>query len=237
MDDMRRDQPSDLGSLLYAVRPLPRPLPVVLASAFVIAIGAFVWLTNGHSLILTLCAMAGSFAVVVLVAGSGLLEHHRVYEHAVVLGLSWPRRSSPYVVPLASVDPASLTVHYRANLIARRLGTGGSPTMRMAVYSTRAVSFLGRSWEEANDALDPANPAASTLRRTALEMRQATFGRGPLPAGDSCLWALGVRDPKPLLEALERAFGADGRPQPGLASRALAHPVVEPSGRPTRPRR
>lgn len=108
--------------------------------------------------------------------------------------------------------------------------------MRMAVYSTRAVSFIGRSWEASNDALDPTNPAASTLKRTALEMRQATVGRGPLPAGDTCLWALGIRDPKPLLQALEQAFRADGRPQPGLAARALAHPVIEPSGQPTRPR-
>lgn len=36
-------------------------------------------------------------------------------------------------------------------MIARRLGTQGSPTM--AVHSTRAVSFVGRSWQAANLAL------------------------------------------------------------------------------------
>lgn len=56
MDDMRRDEPSNLVSLLYAVRPLPRPLPVVLGSTFVVAIAAFVWLTNHHSLVLP-CAV------------------------------------------------------------------------------------------------------------------------------------------------------------------------------------
>lgn len=228
---------ADLGSLIYSVRPMPRTAPVLLGVAFLVACGAFVFFTNHHSILLTLAGVAGGLVVILAAAASGVLEIHRVYEHAIVVGLSWPRRSPPYIIPLSSIDPASVTVHYRANMIARRLGTGGSPTMRMAIYSTCAVSFVGLSWETANSALDPTNPGARPLKRTALEMRQAAFGRGPLPAGSTSLWALGVRDPAPLLQAIERAFDADDRPQPGLTERALAHPIVEPSGKPTSAKR
>jgi hypothetical protein len=223
---------SDLGALIYAVRPLPRPLPIVLALGFVLLIDVFIFVTNGHSLVFVAWGTAGALLVIGAAALGGFLELHRLYEHGVVVGLSWPRGRPPYVIPLSSVDPASVTVHHRANMLARRLGTGGSPTMRMAWYSTRAVSFVGRSWELSNAALDPDSPVANPRKRRMLETRQAAFGRGPMPSGDTSLWALGVRDPEPLLQALERAFAADGHPQSGLAERALRHPVVEPSGRP-----
>jgi hypothetical protein len=213
-----------LGRLVYAVRPLPRVLPVLIGLAVVVAIDALIFFPNGHTWVGVLFGTVGAGVVLLAAAGSGLLEKHRVYEHAIVVGLTWPRSSTPYVIPLSTIDPTSVTVHLRANLIARRLGTGGSPTMRMAVYSTRAVSFVGRSWQEAA-------PAGGTKRRL-LGLRQSAFGRGPLPSGPTSLWVLGVRSPEPLLRALEQVFAASGRPQPALTERALAHPVVEPSGLP-----
>lgn len=229
---MSPDPDADPGALIYSVRPLPRPLPVLIGVAVIVAIDLFIYLTNDGSWFLVLCGTLGAGAVLLAACLSGFLELHRVHEHAVVLGLSWPRRSPPYIVPLASIDPHSVTVHHRANMIARRLGTGGSPTMRMAVYSTRAVSFEGRSWAESSPVFDSADPRSALRRRRMLELRQSAFGKGPLPGGATSVWALGVRDPEPLLRALEVAFERDGRPQPGLADRALAHPVVEPSGQP-----
>jgi hypothetical protein len=71
----------------------------------------------------------------------------------------------------------------------------------------------------------------SLLYSVRLRLRQSTFGGGPLPSGPTSRWALGVRRPDLLLRAIEQAFAADGRPQPGLAERALLRPVIEPSGR------
>ncbi len=229
---MSGERGEDLGLLLYAVRPLPRTLPIALAVGVVLLLDAFIFVTNGHSLLPVGFGTIGALLVIGPAAFSGFLELHRVYEHAVVVGLSWPRGRPPYVIPLSTIQPETVTVHYRANMIARRLGTGGSPTMRMAIYSTRAVSFVGRSWELANAAFDADDPLAGRTKRRMLVLRQSTFGRGPLPSGPTSVWALGVRDPAPLLRALEQAFGADGRPQPGLAERAASHPVIEPSGKP-----
>jgi hypothetical protein len=213
-----------LGRLIHAVRPLPGVVPVLIGLAVIVAIDALIFFPNGRTWVGVAFGTAGSGVVILAAAGSGLLEQHRVYEHAIVLGLTWPRSSTPYVIPLSTIDPDSVTVHQRANLISRRLGAGGSPTLRMAVYSTRAVSFVGRSWQDAA-------PAGETKRRL-LGLRQAAFGRGPLPSGSTSLWVLGVLHPEPLLDALEQAFAASGRPHPGLAAAALAAPVVEPSGQP-----
>ncbi len=229
---MDRERDGDLGALIYAVRPLPRALPIVLALGVVLLLDLFIFITNGHSLVAVAFGTVGALAVIMAASLGGFLELHRVYEHAVVVGLSWPRGRPPYIIPMSTVDPQTVTVHHRANMIGRRLGTGGSPTMRMAWYSTRAVSFVGRSWDLSNVALDPGNLGANPRKRGMLETRQAAFGRGSLPSGHTNLWALGVRDPQPLLRAIERALAADGRPQPGLTERALRHPVVEPSGKP-----
>lgn len=229
---MPDEERQDLGTLVYSVRPLPRATPVLIAVAVVVVMDAAIYLGGDSSLMLVGFGTLGALLVMVPAVYSGYLELHRVYEHAVVVGLSWPRTSPPYVIALSSIDPSSVTVHVRANMIARRLQTQGSPTMRMAIYSTRAVSFIGRSWQTSNAALDPSSPSAQPAKRRLLELRQAAFTSSPLPAGPTSLWALGVRDPQPLLEALEAAFAADGRPQPGLAQRALLNPVIEPSGEP-----
>lgn len=224
---------ADPGRLIYAVRPTPRLTPWLIMIGILVVPGAFIYLTNDHSVVLTATGVMTIGVFLSALALSGFLELHRIHEHAVVVGLSRPRRSPPYVIPLSSIDPSTVTVHHRANMIARRLGTQGSPTMRMAVYSTRAVSFVGRSWQAANLALDPGDPAsAKKLRR--LQLRQAFFGKTALPEGASVLWALGVRRPEPLVKALEEAFAADGNPQPGLAERALRNPIIEPAGKPFR---
>lgn len=229
---MPAEKEPDWGALVYSVRPLPRTLPVAIAVAVVAAIDLFAYLTNGHSVAAPIFCTLGAVIVMGAAAVSGYLECHRVYEHAIVVGLSWPRSSPPYVIPLSTIDPSSVTVHYRANMIARRLATQGSPTMRMAIYSTRAVSFIGRSWDTSNATLDPTSPMAQPAKRRRLELRQAAVSRRQLPRGSTSLWALGVRDPAPLARAMQAAFEADGRPQPGLAQRALHNPVIEPSGEP-----
>jgi hypothetical protein len=214
----------DVGRLLYAVRPKPGPLPIAIMVLVVIVIGGFTYLTNNHSLVLTAFALLIPSLMILAIAAGGFLEQHRVHEHALLVGPTWPR-NRPYVIPVSTIDPETVTVHHRANMIARRLKSQGLPTMRMAVYSTRAVSFTGLTYELAHPTANPAE-----LKRYGVV--RAVFSGQLMPRQDRSLWALGVRRPQPLLEALEAAFAADGRPAPGLAQRAAAHPIVEPSGRP-----
>lgn len=214
----------DLGGLIYAVRPTPGVLATAVTLGFIVLVGVFVYLTNERSLLYALTGVVSISALIALLAASGLCEQHRVYEHAVVVGLTWPR-NRPYVIPISTIDPATVTVHRRANMIARRLNSGGLPTMRMAVYSTRAVSFVGLTYQKAHPT---SNPADQTRR----QLLQAAVTGTLMPRGDRSLWALGVRRPQPLLDALEAAFAADGQPAPGLAAHAAANPVIEPSGLP-----
>lgn len=153
---------------------------------------------------------------------AGLVERHRVHEDAVVLGATLPG-FRPYVIPLTSINPTSVTVHRRANLINRRLHQNGQPNMRMAFYSTTAVSFTGLHFEAAR----PGVSAITAIGRRATSMLLA----GDLRNVPNSRWVLGVRDPRPLLEALEAALVEAGQSQPGLATHALDNEVVEPSGR------
>lgn len=222
---MTRDEPQgDIGRLIYAVRPTPGVFATVIMVGLVSILGTFVYLTNEHSLLYAFAGMAGSAAVVAPLVVVGLCEQHRVHEHAVVVGLTWPR-NRPYVIPLSTVDPATVTVHHRANLISRRIKSSGLPTMRMAVYSTRAVSFVGLTYEKAH-------PTSNPAEQPRYQLLAAAVSGTLMPRGDQSLWVLGVRRTRPLLGALEAAFAADGRPAPGMAAHAAAHPVLEPSGRP-----
>ncbi|MDQ3484158.1 MAG: hypothetical protein M3445_01895 [Actinomycetota bacterium] len=220
----KAEPPRDLGRLIYAVRPTPGLLATAITLAIVVVVGAFVYLTNERSLLYASTGMASISALIAVLAASGLCEQHRVYEHAVVVGFTWPR-NRPYVIPISTIDPTTVTVHRRANMIARRLKSGGLPTMRMAVYSTRAVSFVGLTYQKAHPT---SNPAEQHRR----QLLQAAVTGTLMPRGDRSLWALGVRRPRPLLDALEAAFTADGRPAPGVAAHAAANPVIEPSGQP-----
>lgn len=227
---MPKDDPAEgLGRLIYAVRPMPGPVASAVLISIVAAPGAFTYLTNEHSLLYASAAVLSGSALVGAGLVAGLLEQHRVYERAVAVGLTWPR-NRPYVIPMSTIDPDTVTVHQRANMIARRLHSQGLPTMRMAIFSTRAVSFVGLSYEQAH-------PTANPAKLMRYQLLQAIFGGTPMPRGDRSRWALGVRRPEPLLEALEKAFAAAGRPAPGVAARAAANPIIEPSGRPVPARR
>lgn len=214
----------DPGRLLYAVRPTPGPGAVAVMGGVVLIIAAFTFVTNGNSVPLGTIGGLIPAALIAAVAVGGFSEQHRVHEYAVLVGPTWPR-NRPYVIPISTIEPESVTVHQRANLINRRLHSQGVPTIRLAIYSTEAVSFVGLSYEKAHPTVNPAE-----LRRYGVV--RAVFSGQLMPHEDRSLWALGVRRPEPLLQALEAAFAADGRPAPGLAARAAASPLVEPSGRP-----
>ena len=220
---MAAEAPTDPGRLLYAVRPTPSLPALAIGAAVLVALGVLTYLTNDRSAILAWCAMGGAAIVMGAATAAGFLDRHRVHEHAVVLGPTWPG-ATPYVVAISSIDPDSVTVHSRAHRVARRLNAVGMPTIRMAVYSTRAVSFRGASF-------DAAGGGRSAARRTGLEALRAAASGQRLPREATSVWVLGVRRPRPLLDALEAAFAADGRPCPGLADAAQARAVVEPPGR------
>lgn len=217
--------PSAYGRLIYAVRPTPSARAVLIIAALLAVIGGFVWVTNDHSWVLAAAGMVGAGVAITAICLGGLVEKHRVHEHALLLGPTWPG-STPYVVPLASVDPDTITSHVHANQMPKRLHNNGLPTMRCAIYTTRAVSLVGLSYEAA---LPGRNPADSSAHQA---MGAALYGRNEMPREAASRWVLGVRRPRPLLDALESALAADGRPRPGLAARVDARPVVEPHGLP-----
>ncbi len=174
-------------------------------------------------------AIAGGAYLVFLaaLAGSGWLERHRVYERALVLGPTWPG-ARPYVIPVETINPASTTVHLRANRINQRLHQNGQPTMRTAVYSTRAVSLVGLHY-------DAAGPRARSGSRS-LRVASALLGQQPLETGGTCRWVLGVKDPAPLVGALMTVLEPTGRGGPQAADQVLAAPIEEPGGQPVRAR-
>ena len=178
------------------------------------------YLAPERSPVLAITGAVGVLLVHLCVAGSGLLEKHRVCEHALVLGPTWPG-ATPYVVPLTSIDPMSIRLHHRANFLGKRLGGPGARNIRMAVYSTKAVTFTGLHYELAHDRLRRASPLAVEAHRRSMYDNVAP---SPPP---TTTWALGVRDPRPLLHAIEQALVDAGRPAAGLSERQLRNPIVE----------
>ena len=140
---MSRPAPPDVGALRFAVRPTPGPrflAAVVLTTALAGAVGALV--PEGGAL----GAVGGVVGLLLVhggLLGAGLVEQHRVHDAALVLGPT-AGRARPYVLPWSQLDPGSLQVHRRANLVGSRYGAvGTSRNLRTAVYSTSAVSVVG----------------------------------------------------------------------------------------------
>ncbi|HEY7043558.1 MAG TPA: hypothetical protein VH419_07820 [Nocardioidaceae bacterium] len=220
---MARTPLPDLGRLLYAVRPLPtaRAWLVMLAPAVVFAVLG--WFAPPQTWWTAAVPAAAYLLFIAALGGAGWIDKHRVYERGVVLGPTWPG-ATPYVVPLDTIDPTSVTVHHHANRINQRIHQNGQPTMRMAVYSTRAVSFAGLHYDEAGGRTrsdSKAFRAASTL-----------LGQQPMSGGRTCRWVLGVKDPAPLVAAIMQSFEATGRVAPGAARDVLSTAIEEPSGQP-----
>lgn len=219
--------PADLGRLVYAVRPTPTAqawLVMLAPAAGFAGLGALApprtWWTAAIA--------AGAYlAFLAALAGSGWLEKHRLYENGIVLGPTWPG-AKPYVIPTDTINPASVTVHLHANRINQRLHQNGQPSMRMAVYSTRAVSLVGLHYDDAG----PRARSGSRWLRTASSL----LGQQPLEGGQTCRWVLGVKDPAPLVSAVMTILQPTGRAGPQVAEQVLAAPIEEPSGQPLRVR-
>jgi hypothetical protein len=212
-------QPQDAGPQVYAERPLPSPRAVAVVllglAAFDTLLTALLGSAAGAA-----ASTAGAALVIALLFGAGMLEQHRVHQRAVLLGPTLPW-AVPYVVPLVTIDPASVRLHHRANFIGRRLQQQGTPNLRMVPYLTVAVSFKG---------LDPL--AAHPRRRR----RAPTVFTEPLLHHDNTphtpvvtqRWVLATRHPDRLLRALEQALTDAGVPGvTGLAERELRNPLVE----------
>ena len=208
------------GRELFAVRPRPGwGFLVVVVVTTALGYG-LAYLAPERSPVLAITGAVGVLLVHLGVGGSGLLEKHRVCEHALVLGPTLPG-ATPYVVPLSSIDPQSIRLHHRANFLGRRLGGPGARNIRMAVYSTKAVTFTGLHYELANDRLRRSSPLAVEARRRPMYDNVAP------PPTPTTTWALGVRDPQPLLLAIEQALVDAGQPAAWVSGRQLRNPTVE----------
>jgi hypothetical protein len=208
------------GRERFAVRPSPGwGFLVVVVVTTALGYG-LAYLAPERSPVLAIAGAIGVLLVHLGVAGAGLLEKHRVCEHALVLGPTWPG-ATPYVVPLTSIDPTSIRLHHRANFLGRRLGGPGARNIRMAVFCTKAVTFTGLHYELAHDRLHRSSPLAVEAHRRPM------YDNVPAPPTPSITWALGVRDPQPILRAIEQALVDARQPAAGVSERQLSNPVVE----------
>jgi hypothetical protein len=212
-------QPEDAGRQLYAERPLPSWWALAVVVLALLAVYALL-LRLFDSTLGAAATTAGAALFVALLFGTAMLDQHRVCERALLLGPTLPR-ALPYVVPLTTIDPASVRLHHRANFITRRLRQQGTPNLRMAPFATVAVSFTGL------------HPSAAHPRRRA---EAASLYTEPLLAYENTAftrvvterWVLATRHPDRLLRALEQALDGAGLPgAAGLAERELRNPIVE----------
>lgn len=211
-------QPQDAGRELFRVRPVPGPGAWTAYGVAVTAGGLAGGFAAGGS---TATAVAGALGIALLFGLLylvGFLECHRVCEHALVLGLTpWPG-GEPYVIPWATVDPATLTVHRPLTRPGAPAGEPGERGIRAAAYSRRGVSLGGLYADLAH----PRRRTTSPTARALLARYADDPARHGLPA---TRWIMGVRDPEPLVRAIVTALAAHGRVDAGLADRVLACPV------------
>lgn len=125
-------EPGQLGSRRFAVRPIPGPRflgGVLLSATVTVVICLFV--PSGGLYV----AVGGAVGLLIVhggVIGSGLIEQHRVHDRGLLLGPT-VAGTTPFVIPWSTVDPLSLQVHRRANLVGGRYGPNGlSSNLRMA---------------------------------------------------------------------------------------------------------
>ncbi len=212
-------QPEDAGRQLYAERPLPSWRALVVFLLLLLALYALL-VRLFDSVPGAAATTAGAALVLAVLFGAAMLDRHRVCERALLLGPTLPR-AVPYVVPLTTIDPASVRLHHRANLIGRRLRQQGTPNLRMAPYATVAVSFTGLHPSAAHPRRRQG--AASLYTEPLLQYESTPFTRIVTER-----WVLATSHPDRLLRALERALAGAGMPgAEGLAERELRNPVVE----------
>ena len=91
----------------------------------------------------------------------------------------------------------------------------------MAAYSTKAVNFTGLQYELARDRLRRSSSLAVEAQRRPM------YDDVAAPPKPTTTWALGARDPQPLLRAIEQALVDAGQPATGFSRRQLRNPTVE----------
>jgi len=202
----------DMGEVRAVFRAWPGTVFWVVSAVVVLAMPALAMLTpNPDDRLWLALLMTGVWLFWVLVlAGVGLIERHRVCEHGLVLG--WRTRSR-YVVPWSSLDPGRVRVVRRSNLLSRIPGMPpSSPHYRVGMVSGTALALNGfdsavEGWLQVPGMLEvtDARSPGSRWRRTPFVW-----------------WFLGTRRPERLVRAIEDAMVADGYPAQGMADRALA---------------
>ena len=213
-------RPEDAGAELFRVRPLPGPMAWVALTGLTALGGVLGLLPPERSLGTVISGALVSAVLFLLLFGAGYLELHRVCENALVVGLSPVPGGVPYMIPWESVRPGSIRVHDPAVGFRGAAGPAGGRGTRMAMYSSRAVSLEGLVADLAGPRLREMGPVARLLEdRSAAALEQDP----PLTR-----WVMGVRDPEPLVRAVEAALVARGLAEAGLADQALASPLEGP---------
>jgi len=211
-------QPEDAGAVVYSTRSVPGPRAVLLVAVLVVAVWTVLLFVPESGPMQATVATSFLLVFLLLLFGAGMLDHHRVCENALVLGLApWPGGQA-YVIPWSTVSPDSLTLHKPLNRPGRPAAETGSRGARTAVYSTRGVSLAGLH-------ADLAHPRRRVRSATARELLRMTTPEQLEQNPPRIRWVMGARDPERLLRAIESAMVRHRPEAEGSAERAIAHPV------------
>lgn len=158
-----------------------------------------------------LVSVGGTFLTFLL---AGVVDHHRVCEHGLVVGF---RRRSRYVVPWCTLDPGRVRVVERSSLLGRYPEVAStSPHFRQGFLTTRSLAVNGLDTAQSGWVRIPGLLDVSDV------VDQVSGARGT----PFTWWLLGARQPERLAEAIEEAMVADGYAAQGLARRASAEAVT-----------
>lgn len=202
----------DMGAVLASFRPWPTPRVWVIQLAFS-ALFLLPWLLPVEdSWALSAALLIGQWSTLLIFLLAGVVDHHRVCEHGLVLG--WRRRST-LVVPWSTLDPGRVRIVERSSLLGRydRVPATG-PHLRQGFLTTRSLAVNG---------LDTAPFGALHLPRLYSTPDVAdVHGTRSTPF---VWWLMGAPQPERIARAIEEAMIADGYDAAGLAERASANRV------------
>lgn len=201
----------DMGAVLASFRPWHSPRVWQIQLAFS-ALFFLPWLLPVEdSWAITATLLTGQWSTLLIFLLAGVVDHHRVCEHGLVLGF---RRRSTLVVPWSTLDPGRVRILERSSLLGRYDQVPATaPHYRQGFLTTRSLALNG---------LDTASGALYVPNMYSAPDVTDLHGARASPF---VWWLLGAPKPEKVARAIEQAMIADGYDAAGLAARASANTV------------
>lgn len=202
----------DMGAVLASFRPWPSPRVWQIQLGFTALFGLIWFLPLEGAWATAVALVIGQWSTLLIFLLAGVVDHHRVCEHGLVLGF---RRRSTLVVPWSTLDPGRVRILERSSLLGRydQVPATG-PHFRQGFLTTRSLALNG---------LDTASFGALHLPNL-YSAPDVTDVHGTR-ASPFVWWLLGAPKPEKVARAIEQAMIADGYDAAGLAERASANTV------------